>query len=194
MTVVLGVARRGILLVTLMLSGSVSTLAQVDDIDASRRMYREGILPSGEPFTAIVAGDVPVLGTLSSGNSPGVDDSAIRFATVFTQDVDVVEREAVLAVSNTFAEVINRQTRLESERWDRGYTPESRLPTVFREWIIEEWTLSGPPESWSGQLESYYQQQPIFAMLGGLGSGSWRPVSDFCEQQEIPYKPSKAPG
>ena len=97
-----------------------------------------------------------------------------------------MEREAVLTVLNKFAAEINRQTRAESERWDRGYTPESRLPTVFREWVIEEWAISGPPETWGEQLESYYQQQPIFAMLGGLGTGSWRPVSDFCEQQEIP--------
>jgi len=256
----------------MLLGSAVNALAQTAGVDAGLRMYRDGISPSGKPMTALVAGDVPVVGTqfsceschgrsgmgagegayivppvaaqflfvespqpkrpaydidslarvlrdgvtpsgralspelmpryqltdddvaaltaylatLSSGNSPGVDDKVIRFATVVTEDVDSKEREAVLAVLNTFAEVINRQTRRESERWDRGYTPESRLPTVFREWIIEEWTLSGPPESWSEQLESYYQQQPIFAMLGGLGTGSWRPVSDFCEQQEIP--------
>jgi hypothetical protein len=126
-----------------------------------------------------VAALTAYLATLSAGNSPGVDDKVIRFATVVTEGVDPVEREAVLSVLNKFAEEINRQTRAESERWDRGYTPESRVPTVFREWLIEEWTLTGPPES-------YYQQQPIFAMLGGLGTGSWRPVSDFCEQQEIP--------
>jgi hypothetical protein len=39
------------------------------DPDAGRRMYREGILPSGEPLTAIVAGDVPVLGTQFSCES-----------------------------------------------------------------------------------------------------------------------------
>jgi len=258
--------------VAMLLGNAVNALAQTADADAGLRMYRDGILPSGEPMTALVAGDVPVIGTqfsceschgrsgmgaaegayivppvaaqflfvespqpqrpaydtdslarvlrdgvtpsgralspelmprysladddvealtaylatLSAGNSPGVDDKVIRFATVVTQDVDPLEREAVLAVLNKFAAEINQQTRAESERWDRGYTPESRLPTVFREWLIEEWTLSGPPESWSEQLESYYQQQPIFAMLGGLGSGSWRPVSDFCEQQEIP--------
>jgi len=263
---------RTILFVAMLLGSAVNALAQASDVEAGQRMYREGILPSGEPMTALVAGDVPIIGTqfsceschgrsgmgaaegayvvppvaaqflfvespqpkrpaydakslatvlregvtpsgrelpvelmpryplgegdaaaltaylatLSTGNSPGVDDKVIRFATVVTEDVDPGEREAVLAVLNRFAEEINRQTRLESERWDRGYTPESRLPTVFREWLIEEWTLSGPPESWSEQLESYYQQQPIFAMLGGLGSGSWRPVSDFCEQQEIP--------
>jgi hypothetical protein len=133
-----------------------------------------------------VAALAAYLGTLSAGNSPGVDEKVIRFATVVTEDVEPGEREAVLAVLNRFAEEINRQTRLESERWDRGYTPESRLPTVFREWVIDDWVLSGSPETWNKQLESYYQQQPIFAMLGGMGSGSWRPVSDFCEQQEIP--------
>lgn len=263
---------RTLLFVAILCGSAVNALAQTAGADAGLRMYRDGILPSGEAMTALVAGDVPVVGTqfsceschgrsgmgaaegayivppvaaqflfvespqpkrpaydtdslarvlrdgvtpsgralspelmpryrlaeddvealtaylatLSGGNSPGVDDTVIRFATVATEDVDPTEREAVVAVLNKFAEEINRQTRAESERWDRGYTPESRLPTVFREWVIEEWTLSGPPESWSEQLEDYYRQQPIFAMLGGLGAGSWRPVSDFCEQQEIP--------
>jgi hypothetical protein len=260
------------MLATVLIFAAVDAIGQTGDVEAGLRIYRDGILPSGEPMTALVAGDVPVIGTqfsceschgrsgmgtaegayvvppvaaqflfvespqpkrpayntdslarvlrdgvtpsgralspelmpryrladddvaaltaylatLSAGNSPGVNDKVIRFATVVTEDVDPMEREAVLAVLNKFAEEINRQTRAESERWDRGYTPESRLPTVFREWLIEEWTLSGPPESWNEQLESYYQQQPIFAMLGGLGTGSWRPVSDFCERQEIP--------
>lgn len=235
-------------------------------------MYRDGILPSGEPMTALVAGDVPVVGTqfscqschgrsgmgaaegsyivppvaaqflfvdspqpkrpayttaslaqvlrdgvtpagrtlstelmprysladhevaslaaylatLSAGNSPGVDDTIIRFATVITEGVEPAERDAVLAVLNQFAAEINRQTRLESERWDRGYTPESKLPTVFREWVLEEWTLSGPADSWAGQLEDYYQRVPVFAMVSGLGTGTWSPISRFCEQHEIP--------
>jgi hypothetical protein len=54
------------LLAVLILGGvfaSVAVGADVLDSDTGRRMYREGILPSGEPLTAIVAGDVPVLGT-----------------------------------------------------------------------------------------------------------------------------------
>ena len=209
--------------------------------DVGRRMYQDGILPSGEPLTAIVAGDVPVLGTqfsceschgrsgmgaaegkyivppiagqflfapspqparpayteeslarllregmtpdgrylgelmplykltddeitsmtaylarLSFGNSPGVDDKIIRFATVITEDVEASERMAVLDVLNTFVAEKNSNTRLESERWDRGYTPSSRLATVHRDWILEEWTLTGPPESWDKQVVRDY--------------------------------------
>jgi hypothetical protein len=234
-------------------------------------MYRDGLLPSGEPLTAIVAGDVPVLGTqfsceschgrsgmgaaegkyivppiagqflfapspqparpayteeslarllrdgitpdgrylgelmplyrltddevtamtaylarLSYGNSPGVDDKVIRFATVITEDVDAGERAAVLAVLNTFVEAKNSNTRLESERWDRGYTPYSRLATVHRDWVLEEWTLTGPPESWDKQLEQRYRDAPVFAMLSGLSNDSWGPIGRFCERNEIP--------
>jgi hypothetical protein len=251
----------------------LAPVAVVDtpDMEAGRRMYRDGILPSGEPLTAIVAGDVPVLGTqfsceschgrsgmgaaegeyivpptagqfifapspqparpaytqdsfalllregvtpggrylgelmplykltdvevavmtaylagLSSGASPGVDDKVIRFATVITDDVSAEEREAVLAVLNTFVEEKNRNTRLESERWDRGNTPSSRLPTVHREWVLEQWTLEGPSESWDEQLERRYRDEPVFAMLSGLSNSPWGPISRFCERNEIP--------
>jgi len=238
--------------------------------DDGRRMYQDGILPSGEPLTAIVAGDVPVLGTqfsceschgrsgmgaaegkyivppiagqflfapspqpkrpayteeslarllregitpdgrylgelmplyeltddeitamtaylarLSYGNSPGVDDKIIRFATVTTEDVDAGERLAVLDVLNTFVAEKNSNTRLESERWDRGYTPSSRLATVHRDWVLEEWTLTGPPESWDKQLERRYREAPVFAMLSGVSDDSWGPIGRFCERNEI---------
>ena len=96
------------------------------------------------------------------------DDTTLHFATAFAEGVDPAERAAVLAVIKWFFEEINRQTRNEGERWDRGYTPESKLPTVFREWVLEEWTLEGPSESWDEQLDSYYREQPVFAMVGGL--------------------------
>ncbi len=243
----------------------------VSQADAGRQMYRDGILPSGEPMTAIVAGDVPVLGTqfsceschgrsgmgaaegayivppiagrflfapspqparpaytqdslarllrdgvtpggrdlgelmplyeltdkevaamtaylakLSFGTSPGVDDNVIRLAMVITDDVSAEESEAVLAVLNTFVEEKNRNTRLESERWDRGNTPASRLATIHRDWVLEEWALSGPSDTWNEQLERRYRDAPVFAMLSGLSNSSWGPISRFCERNEIP--------
>jgi mono/diheme cytochrome c family protein len=246
------------------------SLAIADDIEAGKQMYRDGVLANGEPLTAIVAGDVEILGTqfsceschgrsgmgategkyivppiaaqflyeespqpprpaytkatltkllregvtasgrelgelmpryklsdadiaaldaylrtLSAGNSPGVDDTTLHFATAFAEGVDAEERAAVLAIIERFFDEINRQTRNEGERWDRGYTPESKLPTVFREWVLEEWTLKGPRESWDEQLKSYYREQPVFAMVGGLSDRGWGPVGRFCEDHEI---------
>ncbi len=239
--------------------------------DAGERLYREGITLSGEPMTALVGGDIPIIGTqfscenchgrsgmgaaegpyvvppvaaqflfepspqperpaydrdslaavlrdgitpagrvlspelmpryrledadidaltaylegLSAGNSPGVDDEVIRFATIVTEGADEAESAAVLAVLRRFAEDINRQTRNESGRWDRGYTPESKWPTVFRRWVVDEWTLSGEPGTWPGQLEDYYSRAPVFAIVGGTGGGSWQPISEFCERNRI---------
>ncbi len=224
----------------LLLASFIVNPAIASDADDGRRIYRDGTLPSGEALTAIVAGDVPVLGTqfscqschgqsgmgaaegtyivppiagqflfaespqparpaydndslatllregitpggrqlddvlmpryrladeevaalgtflkgLSSEWSPGVDDTHIRFATVITDDVSDAEREAVLAVLNTFVEEKNRNTRLESERWDRGSTPASRLPTVHRDWVLEVWELTGAADTWGAQLET----------------------------------------
>jgi len=241
------------------------------DEDVGRRIYRQGIGLSGEPITAIVSGDVPVLGTqfscqschgrsgmgtaegaylvppiagrflyavssqpprpaydqrtlaralrtgvdsagraldplmprylltddevaalavylrgLSSGPEPGIDDKTILLATVVTDEVDAEVRDAVLAVLQTFVEEKNRQTRLESERWNRGTTPASKLPTLYREWALDVWTLTGPSAGWDEQLENHYRRNPVFAMLGGLSTGSWNPIGRFCERHEIP--------
>jgi hypothetical protein len=126
------------------------------------------------------------LAELSSVNSPGVDDKTIRFATVITEEVDPAQREAVMTVLRTFVDEKNRQTRLEGQRPDRGSTPASRLPTVYREWVLDEWMLTGPSESWRKQLETHYSKAPAFAMLGGLSTGSWGEISRFCESLEIP--------
>jgi len=250
---------------------AVAASANESASDDGRRMYRDGVLPSGKPLTAIVAGDVPVLGTqfscqgchgrsgmggaegayivpaiagqflfaaspqparpaydqdslarllrdgvtpggrqlsslmpryllsdveigalasylagLSSGSSPGVNEKVIRFATVVTEDVASVDSDAVFEVLRTFVAEKNSNTRLESERWDRGSTPASRLPTVHREWLVEKWQLTGPSETWNEQLEHYYRANPVFAMLGGMSNDSWGPVSRFCERNEIP--------
>ena len=273
---------RGLLLAAMLLGGAAvshastpvaaaESAAEKANTATGQRLYRQGIGASGEPITAIVTGDVAVLGSLfscqnchgrsgmgtsegtylvppiaarflfaasaqpsrpaydqkslaralrtgvdpagraldplmprylladdevaalavylqglSTGPVPGVDDKVIRLATVITDDVDVQQRDAVLAVLQTFVEEKNRQTRLESERWNRGTTPASKLPTLYREWVLDVWNLSGPSSGWDKQLESRYQRAPVFAMLGGLSAGSWSPIGRFCERHEIP--------
>lgn len=252
----------------LLVAGASALASEVDD---GKRLYRDGLLPSGEPVTALVSGDVEIQGaqfscvschghsgmgavegdvivppiaapflyvpspqpqrpaytreslahllatgttpagrnlgtlmpryrlpgtavdaldaylrTLSDRNSPGVDDETLRFATVIGPDVDPVQAEAMLAVFDRYFADINRQTRNEQERWDRGYTPESRLPTVFREWTLDVWQLEGPPSSWQEQLQEHYDESPVFALVGGLTATSWQPVDAFCESRQLP--------
>jgi hypothetical protein len=161
------------------------------------RLLREGVTPSGRilspelmPRYMVEDADIDVLSSylevLSASDSPGVDETTIRFATIVTEDSATGTGEAVIGVVRRFAEDINRQTRNDGERWDRGYTPESKLPTVFREWVVDEWILSGAPSTWANQLEQYYEEAPVFAVVGGFGESTWAPVSEFCEKHKLP--------
>ena len=55
-----------------------------------------------------------------------------------------------------------------------------------RKLSIVRWDLKGPPETWRGQLEEYNRKEPVFALLGGMTNGEWRPVHDFSEEHHIP--------
>jgi mono/diheme cytochrome c family protein len=166
------------------------------DRESLSRALREGLDPTGRSLNPImpryrISDDEAAhlgayLAGLSPGQSPGVDDKVIRLATVVTDDVSPDARDAVLAVLRTYVDEKNRQTRLEEERPDRGTTPESRLPTLFREWVLDVWTLTGPSKDWREQLEKRYRREPVFALLSGLSASSWGPIGRFCESHEIP--------
>jgi hypothetical protein len=55
-----------------------------------------------------------------------------------------------------------------------------------RNWELEIWELSGPPETWEAQLAARYRDRPVFALLSGLGNASWQPVHDFCHREQVP--------
>jgi mono/diheme cytochrome c family protein len=166
------------------------------DSESLARALREGFAPTGRRLDPLmpryqisddeVAALAAYLAGLSLGPSPGVDDRRIRLATVVTEDVLPDVRDAVLAVLRIYVDEKNRQTRMESQRHDRGATPASRRPATFREWALDVWTLVGPSESWREQLEERYRSTPVFALLGGLSASSWGPIGRFCESHEIP--------
>ena len=249
-----------------------------DNIDeglaaAGKRIYREGILPSGEPVTALVQGDVPVDGTqftclachqrsgwgaiegnrivmpvsgpalyqprkngyrerpdytdeslakvmqdgidptgnpldplmplyelgdgdmaalisylkiLSADFSPGVADLNIHFATVITDEVDPSLQKSMLDVLETYFRGKNGKTRHEIRRLEGGPWFRDYKYKAYREWNLHPWYLKGPPETWTEQLEEYYRNQPVFALISGISTRDWQPIHEFCEKHQIP--------
>ena len=157
------------------------------------RAIRDGIDASGKPLDPAmpryVLTDVEMkalvayLFTLSAQPSPGVDEEEIHFATVIQPGVAPAQRRAMLDVMQAFVKDKGGSARQEEQRRDAG---NMRMARSFRKWVLHVWELNGPSETWNAQLEDFYGKQPVFALIGGLGSSSWRPVHEFSERLEIP--------
>ena len=136
---------------------------------------RDGINTAGSPLEApmpLYELDRDALAALSAylrqlGNepNPGNEADVLHVATVVTPDVDPADAEAVLGVLRVWA----------GSAYSAG-----------KPWRLHEWRLSGPAESWVQQLETLYEQQPVFAVLSGIGRARWAPVQDFCEKRRVP--------
>jgi ABC-type branched-subunit amino acid transport system substrate-binding protein len=123
------------------------------------------------------------LKTLSAQPSAGVTDDTIHFATVIQPGADAAQRSAMLDVFQAFVEDTNAGMRSELRREKSGLL---HLGRTHRQWALHVWELNGPSDTWVRQLEAYYSRQPVFALIGGLGNASWRPVSEFSERYEVP--------
>lgn len=252
------------------------------------RMYREGILPSGEPMQALVSGDVPVVGTsfscvschlrgglgsweggivtlaasaarlaqprywkfpnlsleeraelklqnpparpaytdktlahvlrtgldpggrelhyvmprydlkdqdmailthylhsLSAKVSPGVDGLTIHFATVITDEVSPADQQAMLVPLNNY---VARHNVFASGFGNRMYLTVggNEMSGSYRKLALSVWHLKGAPDTWDQQLSDYLAKEPVFALLGGISYGDWRPIHTFCESRKLP--------
>jgi hypothetical protein len=160
------------------------------------RLLREGIDPAnrqlerGMPRYQISDSDMNVLThylkNLSIENDPGVDKNRIRFATVVTEGVSAVDKDAMLSVLKSHIKTHNTQTRPHQRRATSGPFYKTEKYGAYRQYELDIWELTGPRDTWRAQLDAYYQAGPVFAMLGGIASGSWAPIHNFCERQEIP--------
>ncbi len=129
---------------------------------------------------------IAYLKTLWATPSPGVTDSTLHFATVVTEGVDPGEREAMHAVLDAYVKRKNTDTRRLMQR--PGFSPlyKDDFTEAYRTWVLHRWDLNGPAQTWPDQLDAYYRKQPVFALLSGIGAGTWKPIHDFCEQNEVP--------
>lgn len=53
-------------------------------------------------------------------------------------------------------------------------------------WQLHVWELTGPAALWRKQLEAHLRDEPVFAVLSGLGGSNWAPVHEFCEHNALP--------
>ena len=159
-------------------------------------LLRGGVDPSGRTVNYVMPRyqlsdrDMSILimylKSLSSDVPPGVTDSTVRFATVVTEDVSPREREALYKTLEHYAIGRNNMAEAAETRSKRGFSAEWMDFAYRRKLSIARWELKGPPESWRGQLEEYYRREPVFALLGGMTHGDWKPVHDFSEEHHLP--------
>jgi hypothetical protein len=143
-------------------------------------------MPRYEMSEAEVEALASYLAGLTSTLPPGITETTIHFATIVSENSDLADREAMLGILNAFVRDKNSNSRNESGRAARGAYYRDSRERAYRRWVLHPWVLKGPSKTWPGQLDKLYRAQPVFAMVGGVGKGAWRPVHDFCESRQIP--------
>jgi hypothetical protein len=129
---------------------------------------------------------VHYLKNLSAAFSPGVDETTIRFATVVGRDVSLEDRDAMLEPLKAVVRDRNSQVRHNERRAQHGPFEMEEMYNPYRRYSLAVWELHGKPSTWSAQLEDYYNEAPVFALLGGIVKGDWAPIHSFCERYQLP--------
>jgi hypothetical protein len=160
------------------------------------KAMRFGVDPAGQTFNDIMPRyplsdrDMTILVRyleyLSAEPSPGASSEEYSFATIIAGDVSAADRQALLGPLESIIAQKNQQLALYKDFLKFGYTPTADMKYSFRKASLEVWELRGSPATWQGQLAAYYAKKPVFAVLGGISNGDWRPVHDFCEKERLP--------
>ncbi len=165
------------------------TLARAirDGLDAQGRPLRQ-LMPRYPLGDEDMAALITYLKHLDARPAPGVTDAELHFATIITPDVDPRERRGMLDVLEKFFEQKNRAPLEPSPLlWTSKKTRLAKsMYLANRHWELHVWELTGPPQAWRAQLEKRMAEEPVFAVLSGLGGSNWAPVHEFCEQHAVP--------
>lgn len=141
------------------------------------------LMPRYEMDSAVMVALTAYLRQLSVHWSPGVTDEVLRLATVVTPDVSPRRRRAFLETINT---ILLRKSGSTAPGKRHMFSAAELVLNTSRHWVLDVWTLEGPPESWREQLEAFYRQNPVFALVSGLAGDTFDPVTQFCEDQQMP--------
>jgi len=160
------------------------------------RVLRKGVDPAGRelgpvmPRYSLGEEEMAILTRylehLSAEPSPGVTGETIRFATVVGPGASPRQREAMLLPLRAHIDALSSQTRHQERRAAAGPFYKEEKYTAYRRLELVVWELTGPPETWRGQLEVHYEAGPVFALLGGVTGGPWWPIHELCEERHIP--------
>jgi len=121
---------------------------------------------------------------LTSDISPGVTADEIGFATIVSRELPATDRNALLLPLKAYIQDEWNGRLKEQSKQSQASGRTALHPT--RRITLQVWELEGPPETWGRQLESYYHEKPVFAVLGGVVSGAWTPIHRFCELHKLP--------
>jgi hypothetical protein len=123
------------------------------------------------------------LRALGTSAPVGVDDEDVHFASVIQPGVAPSRRAALVAVLEAFVRDKNAQVRSEPARRRAGAM---RMHRSYRRWFLHIWQLHGPEQGWGTQLARYYAEQPVFALVSGVGDLNWSPIHRFSELHRLP--------
>ena len=187
--------------------GADQPLAYVDSMHGNRAPYtpatlaraiRAGLDSQGRPLSnlmprfalddADMSALLAYLKKLSVRQVSGVTDSTLQFATIFTADADPVKRRGVLDVLEHYVVEKNRFPLPPSPRmWSSAKTAYAKtMYMANRHWQLHVWDLTGPASTWRAQLQRHLHDEPVYAVLSGLGGSNWAPVHEFCQENSLP--------
>ncbi len=107
----------------------------------------------------------------------GVEADRIHLAAVITPGIDEARRQAWLETLRALVGQHNSNSNSVNRPNGRS-APQAA-------WQLQVWELSGPSSGWAAQLEARWKQQPVLALVSGLGT-LWQPVDAFCAQHKVP--------
>ncbi|HUX90503.1 MAG TPA: cytochrome C [Gallionellaceae bacterium] len=177
-------------------------LPYVETMRAERDPYTDATLASairdghnseGKPLTYLMphyalsdvdmASLIGYLKRLDQRKLHGVTDTVLHFATIITPDADPVKARGMLDVL--------QQYFTDKNSFPIGPTPRLRssrkmMYMVNRLWQLHIWQLTGEPATWQAQLDRHFAQEPVLAVVSGMGGKNWAPVHAFCEERAVP--------
>jgi len=119
-------------------------------------------------------------------NNTGVTDTTLHIATIIDGRASTDKISTLLSTLETYISDLNAETRHETERTTQAPIQKEWLYQGYRKYKLHVWMLTGEPNTWQQQLNNYYDNKPVFAIVSGISEDSWENIDKFCNAREVP--------